>query len=96
MENQFKENSYRKFYNEINFNILYDNFGDLLNEYKDIEEINNKINKIIDSYFNLNNNEEDIRIKLNMSFYEKINIDNLIKDYEKESTNIDSKKFKII
>jgi hypothetical protein len=88
-----KENSYKKFYNQIDFNILFNNFSDLLNEYKDIEDINKSLENLINSYFKLNeNNKEEIRIKLNMEFYEKINIDNLIKEFDTEKNNIDSKK----
>ena len=39
MQSFSKEFSFKKFHNEIDFDILYNNFGDLLNEYKDIEEI---------------------------------------------------------
>jgi hypothetical protein len=86
-----KENYYKKFYNQINFNILYNNFSELINEYKDTEDINKSLENLIDFYFKLNNNKEEIRIKLNMEFYEKINIENLINDFETEKNNIDSK-----
>ena len=84
-QNEFdKQNSFmKKYFYNIDFNILYSNFENLFNEYSESEIINIQINGILDKYFQLKKDEE-IKLEFNIDFFKNINIDNLIEAFNNE------------
>lgn len=75
---------FKKYYNNIDFNLLYSNFENVYNEYSESDLINSHLNNLIDKFFLLNNKDEEIKLVFNFDFLKSINIDNLITSYASE------------
>lgn len=75
----------KKYFYEINFNILFSNFEALINEYRDSDNISLQINSMMDKYFELKKDDEEVKLEFNLKCFSNINIDQLIDQYNLES-----------
>lgn len=75
---------FKKYFENINFNIIYDNIENVYDEYSDSDIINSYLNTLIDNFFLLNKKDEEIKLVFNFEFMKSINIDDLISCYTSE------------
>ncbi len=85
LEKEIQTSFFKKYFYNIDFNALYDNFESLYSEYSESEMINSQINMVLDKFFLLNNNKgEDMKLVFNLDFLKSLDVDKLIESYNSE------------